>query len=65
MGYVRGLRCRACGAEYPPVRLSVCDACFGPLEVTYEIAAVREAFRREALRGRSNDLWRYRELLPI
>lgn len=65
MGYVRGLRCRECGAEYPPVWLSVCDACFGPLEVTYEIAAVREAFNRKALDGRSKDLWRYRELLPI
>ena len=65
MGYVRGLRCRECGAEYPPAQLTVCDACFGPLEVAYEFDAVREAFRREALAARSRDLWRYRELLPV
>ena len=65
MGYVRGLRCRECGAEYPPTQRTVCEACFGPLEVAYEIEAVREAFRREALATRSADLWRYRELLPV
>jgi len=65
MGYVRGLRCRECGAEYPPVNLAVCGECFGALEVAYEIDAVREAFRREGLAARSKDLWRYRELLPV
>ena len=44
MGYVRGLRCRECGAEYPAVQRTVCEACFGPLEVAYEIDAVRAAF---------------------
>ncbi len=65
MGYVRGLRCRECGAEYPPTRLAVCQACFGPPEVVYDIDAVRGAFSREALARRSRDLWRYQELLPV
>ena len=65
MGYVRSLRCRECGAEYPPTRLTVCEACFGPLEVAYETEAVREAFTREALARRPETLWRYRELLPV
>ncbi len=65
MGYVRGLHCKECGAEYPPDRLTVCDACFGPLEVRYEIEAVKAAFTRDALASRGKDLWRYRELLPI
>jgi len=65
MGYVRGLRCRECGAEYPPTKLVVCDACFGPLEVRYEIEAVKEAFTRDALAHRPEDLWRYHELLPV
>jgi len=65
MGYVRGLRCRECGAEYPAARLTVCDACFGPLEVRYEMEAVKDAFTRDALSRRPKDLWRYRELLPI
>ena len=65
MGYVRGLRCRECGAEYPADRLVVCDACFGPLEVVYDLDAVRDSFTREALARRTHDLWRYRELLPV
>src|SRR2546428_4479269 len=65
MGYVRGLRCRACGAEFPAVQLAVCESCFGPLEVTYELSAVRDSFRREELKDRPRDLWRYRELLPV
>src|SRR5213080_4972843 len=65
MGHVRGLRCRACGAEFPAVQLAVCESCFGPLEVTYELSAVRDSFRRADLAGRPRDLWRYRELLPV
>lgn len=65
MGYVRGLRCKECGAEYPPARLTVCDACFGPLEVRYETEAVKASFTREALKSRAQDLWRYHELLPV
>ncbi|MGQ0797668.1 MAG: threonine synthase [Methanobacteriota archaeon] len=65
MGCVRGLRCRECGAEYSPTRITVCNACFGPLEVSYELDAVRASFTRTALERRPPDLWRYRELLPI
>src|SRR2546423_15664082 len=65
MGYVRGLQCRECKAEYPPVRLAVCESCFGPLEVRYEIDAVRGAFRRDVFGDRPATLWRERELLPL
>jgi threonine synthase len=65
MGYVRSLRCRECGSEYPPTRLTVCERDFGPLEVSYELEAVRDALTRKSLAGRSRDLWRYRELLPV
>src|SRR3989475_6724197 len=65
MGYVRGLQCRECKAEYPPVRLAVCESCFGSLEVRYEIDAVRGAFRRDVFGDRPATLWRYRELLPV
>ena len=33
MSYVKGLRCRECGAETPVAPLHVCETCFGPLEV--------------------------------
>src|SRR5256885_13496313 len=65
MGSVRGLQCRECKAEYPPVQLAVCESCFGPLEVRYEIDAVRGAFRRSSFGDRPATLWRYRDLLPV
>src|SRR5213595_1215305 len=64
-GYVRGLQCRECRKEYPPIQLAICESCFGPLEVRYEIDAVRGAFHRGSFGGRPPTLWRYRELLPV
>src|SRR3989442_2553815 len=65
MGYVRGLRCRACGAEFPAIQLAVCESCFGPVEVTYDLSAFRYSFRRADLAERPRDLRRSRELLPV
>jgi threonine synthase len=39
--------------------------CFGPLEVTYDYAGVREVLTREAIEKRPKTLWRHRELLPL
>jgi len=65
MSYVKGLRCRECGAESPTAPLHVCETCFGPLEVVYDYDAVRRVLTREAIAERPRTLWRYRELLPI
>ena len=34
------LRCHLCGTTFPPTALWVCDQCLGPLEVTYDYAAI-------------------------
>ncbi len=65
MSYVKGLRCRECGAESPIAPLHVCDTCFGPLEVVYDYAAIGRVLTRERIASRPRNLWRYRELLPI
>ncbi len=65
MSYVKGLRCRECGAENPVAPLHVCDTCFGPLEVVYDYAAIRQVLTREVIASRPRNLWRYRELLPV
>jgi threonine synthase len=65
MSFVKGLRCRECGAESPVAPLHVCDVCFGPYEVVYDYEAMRGVFTREAIERRPRNLWRYRELLPI
>jgi threonine synthase len=43
----------------------VCTKCLGPLEVTYDYDAIRPTLSRSRIEGRSKNLWRYRELLPI
>src|SRR5206468_3957459 len=65
MSYVKGLRCRECGAETPVAPLHVCETCFGPYEVQYDYPAIRRALTREKIAARPRNLWRYRELLPI
>ncbi len=65
MGYVKGLKCRECGREYPKEPLYVCEYCFGPLEVIYDYSSIREKLSREIISSRAENLWRYQELLPI
>lgn len=43
----------------------VCEACFGPLEVAFDLDALASKVTRSAIEARAPNLWRYRELLPI
>lgn len=65
MSYVTGLRCRECGKHYPKEPLSVCEFCFGPLEVVYNYEAIRGVMQRETIQKRAPNMWRYAELLPL
>ncbi|HEY7534444.1 MAG TPA: threonine synthase [Thermodesulfobacteriota bacterium] len=65
MGYVKGLKCRECGHEYPKAPVHVCEFCFGPLEVTYEYNEIKKVISREIIKSRPFDIWRYAELLPL
>src|SRR4030088_308379 len=61
---LKRLRCRECGRlrDFEPAY--VCEHCFGPLEVAYDLAAVRERVSRESIAKGPHTIWRYRELLP-
>jgi len=59
------LRCRMCGATTEAGPYHVCEECFGPMEVTYDLDALKGKLTREVIASRPADLWRYRELLPI
>jgi threonine synthase len=59
------LRCHLCQTSFPATALWVCDKCLGPLEVTYDYAAIAPTMSRTAIEARPENLWRYRELLPI
>ena len=65
MSYVKGLKCRECGRQYPKEPLYVCEYCFGPLEVDYDYEKIRKKLTKEVIESRPKNLWRYRELLPI
>jgi threonine synthase len=65
MSFVKCLQCRECGRQYPKAPLSVCEYCFGPLEVDYDYAALSGQISRKVIQSRSPNMWRYRELLPI
>src|SRR5687767_1711337 len=65
MRFVAGLRCHLCGKTYPAEALWVCGACLGPLEVSYDYDAVRDAMSRDVIESRPRSLWRYLELLPV
>jgi threonine synthase len=58
-----GLECHLCKARFPPEALYVCDKCLGPLEPVYDFSAIH--LTREIIEKRPENLWRYRELLPI
>ena len=63
--FVRGLKCRLCGKQYPKQPLNFCTEDFGPLEVEYDYAGAAEALSRNKVERRPRGMWRYRELLPL
>jgi threonine synthase len=65
MSFVRGLTCKECGTRYPITARMICDECFGPVEVSYDYAAMRGVVTRERIEAGPRSLWRYRDLLPI
>jgi threonine synthase len=59
------LRCRECGKTYSNTPLSICDACFSPLEVQCDLEAARGSFTREKIAQGPDSMWRYKALLPV
>jgi threonine synthase len=64
-GYMKALKCRECGREYPLTATHVCEFDFGPLEVAYDYERIKKTLTREAIAARPRSMWRYRELLPV
>jgi len=59
------LRCRECGKSYGIQPLSICDECFSPLELVFDLDFARTRFTREAISQGPLNMWRYRALLPV
>ena len=64
-GFMKALKCRECGREYPLAATHVCEFDFGPLEVVYDYALIKKSLTRATIESRPNTMWRYRELLPV
>src|SRR5262245_45259747 len=65
MSYFTELRWRMSGTGFLAGALFVCDQRLGPLQVTYDDDAIRSAVTRDEIATRPENLWRYRELLPV
>ncbi|MBA3656803.1 MAG: threonine synthase [Gemmatimonadaceae bacterium] len=63
---VTHLECAACGLEHAKGTLqNLCTKCSKPLLVRYDLARAGRTLTRASLAGRSSDMWRYREVLPV
>jgi len=64
-GYMKALKCRECGREYPLAATHVCEFDFGPLEVAYDYERIKAVLTRAEIESRPQNMWRYAELLPV
>jgi len=64
-GFMRALKCRECGREYPLEATHVCEFDFGPLEVAYNYDKIKKSMTKAVLAKRAPTMWRFRELLPV
>ena len=63
---VTHLECAACGLRHEARGLhNLCAECGKPLLVRYDLKRAAASLTKESLKGRSPDLWRYREVLPV
>ena len=64
-GFMKALKCRECGREYPLTATHVCEFDFGPLEVAYDYERIKQSMTKAAIQSRPKSMWRFRELLPV
>jgi threonine synthase len=62
---IAGLRCRECGRTFDVVAEHVCEFCFGPLEVIYDLERIAGTCTRASIAAGPPSLWRYADLLPV
>ncbi|WP_374207601.1 threonine synthase [Streptomyces sp. XM4193] len=65
LGPAAALSCRECGERIPLGPHFACTACFGPLEIAYELPDGDPEGLRKRIEAGPNNIWRYAELLPV
>lgn len=63
---VTHLECANCHKNYEAGKIhNLCTECGKPLLVRYDLEKAKETLTKESLKNRSENLWRYREVLPV
>jgi threonine synthase len=63
MCIIRCLKCRECNKEYGAQFRYICEECFGPLDIIYDLPSSLN--RASFMSRQTKNYWRYFELLPI
>ncbi len=59
------LSCPKCNETYSPDTIQQLCVCGSPLLVDYKLEEVEKRLTKEMVKGRTQSLWRYHELLPV
>jgi threonine synthase len=62
---VESLKCKECGTTYELDASYVCENCFGPLEVSYDLDKLDAAEVKRRIQAGSQGIWRYSDFLPF
>ncbi|MDX6614950.1 MAG: threonine synthase [Solirubrobacterales bacterium] len=62
---IESLRCKECGTTYELNASFVCEQCFGPLEVAYDLSSLDPESAKRKIQAGSNGIWRYSDFLPF
>ena len=65
MSSLEALKCKECGETYELTARYVCDFCFGPLEVAYDLSGLDAAEVKRRIQTGPQDIWRYADFLPF
>lgn len=64
--FFTSLECSRCGKVHDPDKIqNTCLSCGGTLFARYDTERVKSSVSREQLARREDNLWRYREMLPV
>jgi threonine synthase len=62
---VEALQCKECHESYPLEARYVCDRCFGPLEVRYDLSRLEPTEAKRRIQAGPQSIWRYADFLPF
>lgn len=63
--YIKNLYCPKCEKKYSHKEIQQLCTCGAPLLVAYDLEKASKELKKDDLKERNADLWRYKELLPV